>query len=679
MASITVAGVGSGLDVNQIVSDLIAAEKEPATKRLDQKEELLQAKLSAIGTFKGALSDFNSSLTAINSAAKLQNLRATVSNEDLFTASATSIAQAGDYNIEVRQRAQAQKLVTDETQRFANVTDVVGSGTLTFQVGSYDGATFTADPAKAAKTITIDASNNTLDGLRDAINKADVGARASIINDGQGFRLVISASESGVANSLKITVSDTGDGNNTDLAGLSMLAYDPEAASGSGKNLTQTLEAQDALLRVDGLDISSASNSVVGVVPGVTLNLKSAEIGTIATLSVTQDSAETIKSVDSFVAAYNALIENANSLTFYDPETREQGVLTGDSSIRSIISQIRNVMTGAVAGVTGSRRSLADIGISFQKDGSLKLDSAKLQTALTEDPENVAALFARTGSTTDPLVTYKTASSTSIAGTYNVSVTQLATQGQYTGASINGGVPAPFIVDDNNNNFAIKVNSVQAGASIILNNGTYNSGVDMAAELQRQINANTTLINASALLSVSYQSSNNSFTFASDAYGSTSSVEFTQISTNFTATFGVSVAAGTAGQDVAGSIGAEEGTGSGRTLTGAGTAAGIAVNVIGGVTGSRGTVSLSGGIAQQLDTLIDNFLSTGGLLSNRTDSLNSQIDDVSEQRDALDKRMDALETRYRAQFTAMDALVGRLTATSNYLTQQFFNTSNTSQ
>jgi len=299
MASITVAGVGSGLDVNQIVSDLITAEKEPATNRLDQKEELLQAKLSALGTFKGALSDFNSSLTAISSASKLQNLRATVSNEDLFTASATSIAQAGDYNIEVRQRAQAQKLVTDETQRFVNVTDVVGSGTLTFQVGSYDGATFTADPAKAAKTITIDASNNTLDGLRDAINKADVGARASIINDGQGFRLVISASESGAANSLKITVSDTGDSDDTDLAGLSMLAYDPEAASGSGKNLTQTLEAQDALLRVDGLDISSASNSVVGVVPGVTLNLKSAEIGTITTLSVTQDSAETVKSVDS--------------------------------------------------------------------------------------------------------------------------------------------------------------------------------------------------------------------------------------------------------------------------------------------------------------------------------------------------------------------------------------------
>jgi flagellar hook-associated protein 2 len=153
MAGISVSGVGSGLDINQIVSDLIAAEKAPATLRLDNKQATLEAKLSAFGIFQGAVSEFRSALGNINTAAKFQSMTATVSNTALFTASATSIAQVGTYDIEVTQLAQAQKLVTSDTQRFSTVTDVVGTGTLSFQVGS-----------NAAQTITIDSSNQTLEG-----------------------------------------------------------------------------------------------------------------------------------------------------------------------------------------------------------------------------------------------------------------------------------------------------------------------------------------------------------------------------------------------------------------------------------------------------------------------------------------------------------------------------------
>lgn len=777
MAGITVSGIGSGLDINTIVTDLINAEKTPATERLDTKEATIQAQLSGIGTFQSELSAFRSALNSINSVAKIQNVRATVSNENLFTANATSIAQAGSYNVEVQQMAQTQKLVTDETQRFTAVTDVVGTGTLTFQVGRYDGSTFTADPAKATKTITIDASNNTLEGVRDAINKADGGARASIINDGQGYRLVISASNSGAANSLKITVDDTGDANSTDQSGLSRLAYDPEALAGSGKNMTQTIQAQDALLKVDGLDISSASNSVVGVVPGVTLNLKSPQVGTTVTLTVAQDTTATIEAVDSFVTAYNNLIETADSLTFYDTKTKERGILAGDSNVRSIISQVRNIITGAVAGTTGAQQSLSAVGVSLQKDGTLNLDSSKLQTALSADPESVAALFTRTGRPTDPLVSYNTASSTSAAGIYNLKVTQLATQGLYTGAVVGAGTFN--ITGSTDNSFAIKVNGFSASAAIILNNGTY-TGADMAAEMQRQINADSTLASAGATVSVSYATDH--FVFTSAAYGSASNVEFTQANVNL----GISVGIGTAGLNVAGRMtsatqatdqgqytgatvsgtansftigatnhtfairvdgtqanaaitltsgtytGAEMAaelqnqinadsafisagatvnvnydssnnrfvftsnaqsatsdveiteansslgigpTGSGRTLTGNGVSAGITVDVLGGITGDRGTLALSDGVAQRLDRVIGNFLSSDGPLSNRTNSLNLQVEQIDNQRTALNARMDALETRYRAQFTRMDTLVSSLTATSTYLTQQFFTTS----
>ncbi len=782
MAGISVSGVGSGLDINQIVSDLIAAEKAPATLRLDNKQATLEAKLSAFGTFQGAVSEFRSALSNINTAAKFQSMTATVSNTALFTASATSIAQAGTYDIEVTQLAQAQKLVTSDTQRFSAVTDVVGTGTLSFQVGS-----------NAAQTITIDSSNQTLEGVRDAINKANVGARASIINDGQGFRLAISASNSGVANSLKITVAGDSIGSNTDQTGLSRLAYDPAAAVDSGKNMTQTLAAQDAMLKVDGLDVTSASNSVVGVVPGVTLSLKSKQVGTISTLTVAQDTAATLKSVDSFVAAYNTLMETSKSLTVYDAkDTSKNGILLGDSVVRSITNQVRGILTSSVNGATGAARSLADVGISLQKDGSLTLNSSKLQTALSADSQAVAALFTRTGVTTDPLVSYKSASSTSVAGTYAVSVSQLATQGQNTSSALGAGAGS-FTINSGNNTFAIKVNGTAASAAITVSDGAY-TGASMATELQTRINANTGLKNAGASVNVSYDDSNGSFTFTSSAYGSASKVEFTQAN----ASLGISVGAGTAGVNVAGTIDGVTATGSGRTLTSSGTQGlytgaavsgvpgsftidssnntfdikvngvkagatitlnsgaytgaamatelqtrinanaslaisnatvsvsydttnnrflltsnaygstsnveftavdtnslatlglstksgvagqngpGIAVDVLGGAIGSRGTVSLSDGVAQRLDKALGDFLGSKGPLTSRTDSLNRQTTQLGTDRAALTKRLDALEARYRAQFTVMDRLVGQLTSISSYLTAQFFSSSDSS-
>ena len=783
MAGISVSGVGSGLDINKIVSDLIAAEKAPATKRLDTKEATLQAKLSAFGTFQGAVSEFRSALGNINTAAKFQSMTATVSNTALFTASATSIAQTGSYDIEVTQLAQAQKLVTSDTQRFSAVTDVVGTGTLSFQVGS-----------NAAQTVTIDSSNQTLEGVRDAINKANVGARASIINDGQGFRLAISASNSGTANSLKITVAGDSIGSNTDQTGLSRLAYDPAAAVDSGKNMTQTLTAQDAMLKVDGLDVTSASNSVVGVVPGVTLSLKSKQVGTISTLTVAQDTAATLKSVDSFVAAYNTLMETSKSLTAFDAkDATKNGILLGDSVVRSITNQVRGILTSSVTGATGAARSLADVGISLQKDGSLTFNSSKLQTALSADSQAVAALFTRTGVTTDPLVSYKSASSTSVAGTYAVSVSQLATQGQYTGANLGAG-PGNFTISGSNNTLAIKVNGTAASTAITLSDGVY-TGAAMATELQTQINANTGLKNAGASVNVSYDDSNGSFTFTSSAFGSASNVELTAVDTDSLATLGISVGAGTVGVNVAGTIAGVAATGSGRTLTSSGTQGlytgaavggtpdlftinssnntfeikvngvkagatitlnsgtytgaqmatelqtrinanaslaisnatvsvsydntnnrflltsnaygstsnveftavdtnslatlglstksgvagqngpGIAVDVLGGALGSRGTVSLSDGVAQRLDKALGDFLGSKGSLTSRTDSLNRQTTQLATDRAALTKRLDALEARYRAQFTTMDRLVGQLTSISSYLTAQFFSSS----
>ena len=237
MATITASGMGSGMDINSLVSQLVAAERQPAATRLDRREAALQTQISAIGNFKGALSKFQSTLSGLKNADTFQGgAKATVANDKLFTASASKSAPAGSYSVKVEQLAQSQRLATSADHRFKNLTDPVGTGTLTFQFGTYGGTaanpTFTANPDQSIKTVTIDASNNTLSGVMKAINDAKIGVQASIVNDGGGYRLVLGSTATGAANSLKITAAD-GDGNHTDLAGLSLLAHDPTLIDGA--------------------------------------------------------------------------------------------------------------------------------------------------------------------------------------------------------------------------------------------------------------------------------------------------------------------------------------------------------------------------------------------------------------------------------------------------------------
>ncbi|MFO1372901.1 MAG: flagellar filament capping protein FliD [Candidatus Competibacteraceae bacterium] len=296
-----------------------------------------------------------------------------------------------------------------------------------------------------------------------------------------------------------------------------------------------------------------------------------------------------------------------------------------------------------------------------------------MQKALSSDTQGVASLFARTGTTTDPLVSYVDSTKASKAGSYAVTVSQLAAQGSYTGAAATL-TSGSLTIGSSNNTFALKVNGTQSG-TITLTQGTFTSA-QLAAELQSQINGDSALQAADASVSVSFSASTNKFTFASAAYGSSSSVEFTAVGANVQSTLGFTVGVGTAGQDAQGAIDGVAATSSGRKLTGtSGGSTGISVEVLGGTTGTRGKVSLSDGIAQQLDNLLTDVLGSDGPLSSRTESLNKQVDQLGDERDKLDVRMTALEARYKAQFTAMDLLVSQLTSTSNYLTKQLYSSS----
>ncbi|MGH8548771.1 MAG: flagellar filament capping protein FliD [Methylococcales bacterium] len=667
MPGISSLGIGSGLDLSGLVQKLVAAEAQSTSARFDRREANFQSELSALGLFKSALSDFKSAQQELLSIGDFQTISAESGDSSLYTVKADTDARIGQHSIEIQSLARSQKLAS---KAFSSNTDIVGSGTLTFRFGSYDSGsnTFSANSQKAIQTVNIDPANNTLAGIRDAVNNAEIGVRASIVDDGTGHRLVFSSVDTGVENSFEITVGSDLDGNDQDDAGLSQLAYDPVAAgSGSGKNLTETVAAKDAQLVVDGLTITRSENTIEGVIEGITLELKSAAPGNTTDLTITNESGTVTNKVKQFVDNFNTLISSLGNLNHYNAETGQAGPLFGDSSARGVESKVRNILTNAVTGLTGGVVALADIGITTQKDGTLKLDSSKLQAAVDANPDAVARLFSESGQVPDSLLRFSGSENNSIPGKYAINVTQLATQGAYSGTAVSG---FPLTVDSTNDTLGIKVDGVDS-ATIQLGQGSYNTGDELATELQRKINSDSALVAAGVRVSVTIQSGR--FQISSDRYGSASSVEITSVGTASAATLGLSAAAGTAGADVVGTIGGLPASGSGQTLTGTGSASGLSIEVSGGALGDRGDLSFARGVSAKLVNLIDGILESDSVIDSRTNNLNDRIKDLGDQRVEQSRRLSSYQARLVSQFTALDTLISQLQTTNTFLTQQLSN------
>lgn len=483
------AGIGSGLDVNAIVTGLMNVEKQPLTAISKQKTDY-QSKISAYGTLKSALSTFQTAVTALSSPAKFNAQTVASGNSSVFTATANGSATIGDYAITVSQLAKSQKIASSG---FASTSDVVGTGTLTISFGDYAsvGNTFTPNTAKTDVAIAINSSNNTLAGIRDAINASNSSVSATIVNNGTTNQLVVTSKDTGEVNSLKISVADD-DGNNTNTAGLSQLAYDPTATVGNGKNLTQLQTEQNALLNIDGIAVTKASNTVTDAINGVTLNLLTTS-ATSLNLGVASDQTKVKDSVTAFVDAYNKLDTTLRSLTKYDETGKTSGALLGDATARSVISQVKAVMTKAI-GSGGTITSLSQIGVGFQSTGQLSLDATKLTTALTSNFSDIAALFTTTGKSTDPQVNYAGSTSKTKAGTYAVNVTSLSPM-----AGTINGVAATSI----GNNLVGAVGDASEGLNINVSGGavgprgTVNFTIGYAAQLDSII---TKLLSADGIV-----------------------------------------------------------------------------------------------------------------------------------------------------------------------------------
>ncbi|MGN6388873.1 MAG: flagellar filament capping protein FliD [Burkholderiaceae bacterium] len=663
-------GIGSNLDVNGIVTKLMQVESQPLNL-LATKEASYQAKLSAYGSLSGALGSFQNALASLNNPSTFNSLIATPADASIFTASADATAVAGSYNVNVTQLAQAQTLATAGA---ASSSATIGAGTattLTFQFGTisggtltdgvYAGASFAQDANQPSGTVTIDNTNNSLQGIRDAINKAGIGVTATIVSDGgtTPYHLVLTSNKTGATSSLKISVQG-------DAAIGALLSQDPAGT----QNLTQTSAGQNTALTINGIAITSATTTVTGAIQGVTLNV--AKTGS-TTVSVARNTSAVQAGINGLVKAYNDLNTTIKNLTGYNADTKQGGPLLGDSAAQAVQNRIRGLLASAVTGTSGSLKTLSQIGLSFQKDGTLTLDSTKLQSALANAPGDVAALFSAVGTTTDSLVQYTSSTSATAPGTSAVAIDKLATQGKASGDT---ALAASTVIDGSNDQLTVTVDGVTATIALLDNPSGYTPAA-LAAQVQSAINGASALSSAGIAVSASIDSGGR-LVVTSNRYGSTSQVSVS--GSAVAALFGT--ATSTAGIDVSGTIDGVTAGGSGQTLTGAAgsPSEGLKLLVTGGAEGaSRGTVTFSRGLAYQLNDLIDGFIGDNGLLKGRTDGINATIKDIDKQRDVLNSRLADTEARYRAQFTALDTTISSMTATSTFLTQQLAQLANLSK
>ncbi|MDQ9170810.1 flagellar filament capping protein FliD [Oxalobacteraceae bacterium R-40] len=660
-------GIGSNLDINGIISQLMTVEQQPLV-RLSKQEASYQAKLSAFGSLKGALASFQTTVNALSDISKFQAVKASAADSAVATVSAGTAAVPGSYSLEVSKLAQAQKLASAGQ---ASTSAAIGTGTITFDFGTISGGTFDAASGKytgasftsngsGTKTVTIDTSNHSLTGIRDAINKANIGVTASIVNDGgtSPYRLVLTEASTGKSNSVKISVSGS-----ADLQAL--LNHDPGAAPAS-QAFTETVTAQNAEFKIDGIAVSKTGNSISDVIEGITLNLAKTNAGTPTQITVARDTSSVSASVSQFVTAYNQINKTLKDLSAYNADTKQGAILNGDATVRAIQTQVRGLLTNAVEGGAGSYSQLFQIGVSAQKDGTLALDSSKLQKAMDSNFSDVAALFAAVGKSSDSLVSYSSAGAKTKAGAYELNVTRLATQGKVSGGSVAG-----LVIDTTNDTLDIKIDGISA--SIKLNQTTYASAAALAAEVQSKINGASALSGAG--ISVTVTESGGKLAITSNRYGSASNVTVSggNGKDNLLGLSPVTTEAD--GVDVAGTINGVAATGSGQSLSGAAgsSAEGLKLQITGGVTGNRGTVNFSRGYADQFNTLIDSLLGTTGPLSSRTDGLNASIKSITQQKQRISNQLVNIEKRYRAQFTALDVALANMTKTSAYLQQQLAN------
>lgn len=375
MPAITSLGVGSGLDLNTIVSQLVALERRPLDQmRTDARG--LQTKVSSFGQISSLFSTLQTAANKLTGSSLWNQSTATSGDSAIVQVIGNSSAGAGSYSIKVNQLATNQTVVS--TTALPDASALVGEGTLTLDIGGWNPPPMNFVPQVGRQPIDIPVTaTDTLGNLRDKINALGAGVSASIVTDNQGARLALRSTATGFNNSFRLSANDI-DGDNTNASGLSRFAYNP---AGGTTLMEQKVAALDADALVNGIQINSSSNDLNSVVEGVTLRLRK-DGGATTDVSVATDREGIKTGIQAFADAYNALVKTVSDQTRFDPGSRVGGPLQGDSAATGLQRQLRSLL-GSASDASSTFKRLSDIGLTAQRDGTLAINSSKLESATT--------------------------------------------------------------------------------------------------------------------------------------------------------------------------------------------------------------------------------------------------------------------------------------------------------
>ncbi|WP_415900041.1 flagellar filament capping protein FliD [Neptuniibacter sp. QD48_11] len=679
-------GAGSGIDTANLVSSLVEVERAPLQNRLDTKEEKLESQISAYGTLKSSLAELQGALSPLTDNDTFNGRSVSFPDTDVITPNSVDPgAQTGTYQIEVVDVARAQSLASiahddKDAAIGASGTVTISFGEWTYNV-SDEPTSFATNDEKAALNIVIEAGDS-LQDIADAINdEEDAEIQASVLLvDGQ-YQLLLTA-PSGASNAMQITTSADGDDNGS--------LVDFEFNSTNFSSMTETQQASDAELKVNGLTVYRDTNEINDVIQGFDFSLNKADPGQSYTFSVSEDKGVAEQAIRDFVEAYNLFYETAENLTKYTQDEDGNTVradLATDGAAKTIVNRVRAMIGAEVPGVDDAFTALTNVGIRTELDGTLSIDEDDLSLALDDNFALIESLFATdTSSSSDKVkVSVGSYAQNTVPGDYDVVITQDPVKGAIESNAITN--PAFDTAADDfsllggsldtslgDYRFVITVDGT-ASNEITLG-GDYSTAEELRAELQSLINGDTNLKGAGAAVDVTYDTSTDKLLFTSRQYGDGSSVSFSgttaDVQTLGLADSGLTV---TAGKDAAGTIDGETAFGSGNVLLPEIDTDPYGLNFIieegaaAATTDAGGVLSInfSRGFAGELSNLIDDFLANTGTIKAREDSINSQLSGIAEDREDLDRKMEKLETRLYSQYLAMERIVSSFQNTGNQL------------
>ncbi|MCA9137412.1 MAG: flagellar filament capping protein FliD [Planctomycetales bacterium] len=654
-------GIVSGFDTTGIIDSLLGFQKTQIDTFNSRKAEVA-TKQSSFKGIEAQLLTLQSSMSRLNRATNsvFDSRLAKSSNEDVLVATAGSGAISSNYQLSVDQLATAHQIAS---QGFSTTSDQIATGDVTFKVGD-----------RTAQTITIDSSNNTLQGFVNAVNDQVDDINASIVFD-QGtnsHRILLSSRHTGAANTITVTSDqDPLSGVLPDFNGPAVQpALNSIVTLGSG---------------LGAIVAEYESNTVDGLIENVTLELTKADPGQPINISIEPDIESAQEAVEDFVADFNSIIDFIEAQTNYNPETEQASPLLGDRSASTIKNKLLTIVSETVSGSTLGR--LSEIGVDLNTKGRLEIDSEKLSKALKGElegvePKDIRTLFGLNGTSTNAGIRFLGGSQrTEPSKTpYQVDITQAAEQALVTGTN---ATAASTVIDATNNQFEITVDGI-VSETLTLTDGTYTSE-ELAAHLESVINGSPTL--GVHRVSVS-AGGDGRLAIQSEAYGSAAGVS--SLNGIAAAALGFTGSEADSGQDVAGQFivngVVEIAKGSGRILTGDAdneNTADIRLEVTLKsdqiVAGKEAELTITQGITGRLNEYTKSVLDTeNGLLKTVNDSFESRIASIDKSIEQVEKLTETKRQYLIDEFTALESIINELQTTGNFISTQLTSLANIS-